>query len=81
MNTQKNDRHSAVALSPPNLGGVRGGLNVLNHPRNIRVFRPPLAPPNLGGELVTITLEILLRLGVKSRLLRVRDELAEDPLT
>ena len=34
-------------ISPPKLGGVRGGLNE-------RMFRPPLAPPNLGGEVIAV---------------------------
>jgi hypothetical protein len=33
--------------SPPESGGVRGGLN----PRPVCLFRPPLAPPDLGGEI------------------------------
>ena len=33
--------------SPPESGGVRGGLN---EQRDNPLFRPPLTPPNLGGE-------------------------------
>ena len=35
-----------VSVSPPKLGGVRGGLNR-------RLFRPPLTPPDSGGEIIT----------------------------
>ena len=35
--------------SPPELGGVRGGLNTLTQSEE-RFFRPPLTPPDSGGE-------------------------------
>ena len=34
--------------SPPESGGVRGGLNTLTQ-SDIRLFRPPLTPPDSGG--------------------------------
>ena len=36
-----------LSISPPTLGGVRGGLN---QRRCTLLFRPPLSPPNSGGE-------------------------------
>ena len=56
-------------ISPPKLGGARGGLNCLRHepPQTVRLFRPPLArlcrfalqrtPPNLGVEEITRLLQ------------------------
>ena len=51
------------SVSPPELGGARGGLRSAegrllpegrkNEGTVWRWFRPPLAPPNLGGEEIT----------------------------
>ena len=44
-------------ISPPKLGGVRGGLNermFLDEPSGRAERRPPLAPPNLGGEVIAV---------------------------
>ena len=41
---------AGVIISPPKLGGARGGLNRQILRRILRRFRPPQTPPNLGGE-------------------------------
>ena len=58
------------SFSPPELGGVRGGLNRRKLRRIIRrfirrklrhiipLFRPPLAPPDSGGETITVCLSM-----------------------
>jgi hypothetical protein len=38
-------------ISPPKLGGVRGGLKECI---SVPSFRPPLTPPNLGGEVIAV---------------------------
>ena len=52
-----------VSISPPKLGGVRGGLNKRYNYRGLLhwpFFRPPRpsgSPPNSGGEEVTLSAE------------------------
>ena len=46
------------SLSPPESGGVRGGLN--KRTKDTRSFRPPLTPPNLGGEVDTFKISYTL---------------------
>ncbi len=52
-----------VSISPPKLGGVRGGLNKRYNYRGLLhwpFFRPPRpsgSPPNSGGEEITLSAE------------------------
>ena len=43
---RKNAEEHCLDVSPPESGGVGGGLNG----RMVPLFRPPLAPPDSGGE-------------------------------
>ena len=41
-------------ITPPKVGGDRGGLGKqMDKDKNIPLFSPPLTPPNSGGEIIT----------------------------